>query len=67
MPPKKVHDPKCPVPEDQLKTARALKSAIFILQRNSDAFNACVTGKAGETIPLHMGSYGIGVSRLVVH
>lgn len=63
-----LHDPqKCPIPKDRLKTARGIEVGhiFYFATKYSDAFNACVTGKEGETIPLHMGSYGIGVSRLV--
>ena len=63
-----LHDPsKCPIPEDQLKTARGIEVGhiFYFNTKYSDIFKANVVGKEGESVPIHMGSYGIGVSRLV--
>lgn len=63
-----LHDPHiCKVPQDQLKTARGIEVGhiFYFATKYSDPFKASVVGKNGESITLHMGSYGIGVSRLV--
>ena len=63
-----LHDPKkCPIPEHQLKTARGIEVGhIFYFDtKYSDAFKATVVGKDGQSKSIHMGSYGIGVSRLI--
>lgn len=56
-----VHDPS-----QQLKSARGIEVGhIFQLgTKYSEAMNATYTNEQGEEIPLHMGCYGIGVSRL---
>lgn len=63
-----MHDPKkCPVLEKDLKVARGIEVGhIFHFgTKYSDPFNAKVQGPNGEQITAQMGSYGIGVSRLV--
>jgi prolyl-tRNA synthetase len=63
-----VHDPtKCPVPADELITARGIEiGQIFHFgAKYSEPLGALVAGPDGEMLPLQMGSYGIGVSRLV--
>ena len=57
----------CPVPAEQLATARGIEVGhIFHFgTKYSKPLGAVVTGPNGETITLEMGSYGIGVSRLV--
>jgi prolyl-tRNA synthetase len=62
------HDPKaCPIPKDQLVEARGIEVGhiFYFGTKYSKPLNATVTGPNGETIPVEMGSYGIGVSRLV--
>src|SRR5438105_10596952 len=62
-----MHDPaKCPLPADQLVTARGIEVGhIFNFgTKYSKPMNAVVTGPGGESVPVEMGSYGIGVSRL---
>ncbi len=62
------HDPaNCPVPEDQLRTARGIEVGhiFYFGTKYSKAMNAVVTGLGGEPMVVEMGSYGIGVSRLV--
>ena len=58
---------KCPLPPERLKTARGIEVGhiFYFATKYSEAFKACVTGKEGEDTLVHMGSYGIGVSRLV--
>ncbi|MEN8236087.1 MAG: proline--tRNA ligase [Pseudomonadota bacterium] len=63
-----LHDPKtCPVPEDQLKTARGIEVGhiFYFGTKYAEPMNAHVSNQDGERVPVHMGSYGIGVSRLV--
>ena len=63
-----LHDPAtCSVPESQLKTARGIEVGhIFYFDtKYSDALKATVAGTDGKPVSIHMGSYGIGVSRLV--
>lgn len=62
------HDPSsCPVPESDLRTAKGIEVGhiFYFGTKYSHAFNAQVTGPDGTFITPHMGSYGIGVSRLV--
>jgi prolyl-tRNA synthetase len=62
------HDPKaCPVPADQLVTARGIEVGhiFYFGAKYSKPLGAVVTDAAGASVPLEMGSYGIGVSRLV--
>ena len=62
------HDPKtCPIPKEQLVEARGIEVGhIFYFGTTySKPLNATVTGPNGETVAVEMGSYGIGVSRLV--
>jgi prolyl-tRNA synthetase len=62
------HDPKtCPVPVQQLVTARGIEVGhiFYFGTKYSAPMGAHVTGPGGEQVPVEMGSYGIGVSRLV--
>jgi prolyl-tRNA synthetase len=62
------HDPTtCPVPQDRLKRARGIEIGhiFYFGTKYSKAMNAVVTNAEGELVPVEMGSYGIGVSRLV--
>ena len=61
------HDPaSCPIPETELVTARGLEVGhIFHFgDKYSRPMQALVTRPDGAAVPLQMGSYGIGVSRL---
>lgn len=63
-----LHKPKeCPVPEAQLKQARGIEVGhiFYFGTKYSEAFNMKVSGPTGDMIIPHMGSYGIGISRLV--
>lgn len=63
-----MHDPEtCPVPEDRLKKARGIEIGhiFYFGTKYSEPFGAKVTGPDGSQVLLEMGSYGIGVSRLV--
>jgi prolyl-tRNA synthetase len=58
---------KCPLPEAQLRTARGIEVGhIFLLGRKyTDAMNVDVTGPDSKPLRVEMGTYGIGVSRLL--
>ena len=58
---------KCPVPADRLKSARGIEVGhiFYFGTKYSKAMNLSVVGADGESIIPEMGSYGIGVSRLV--
>ncbi len=63
-----VHDPeKCPVQPEQLVTARGIEvgQIFYFGSKYSKPMGAVVAGPNGEEVALEMGSYGIGVSRLV--
>ena len=63
-----VHDPaKCPVPEADLVSARGIEvGQVFNFgTKYSKPMGAVVSLADGSNVPLEMGSYGIGVSRLV--
>ena len=63
-----IHDPaKCPMPADQLVTARGIEvgQTFYFGTKYSVPMGAVVSLADGTTVPLEMGSYGIGVSRLV--
>jgi prolyl-tRNA synthetase len=62
------HDPaSCPVPADRLRTGRGIEvgQIFYFGTKYSKPMGAVVTGPDGQEIPVEMGSYGIGVSRLV--
>jgi prolyl-tRNA synthetase len=63
-----MHDPaKCPVPASELVTARGIEVGhVFNFgAKYSAPMGAVVSLADGTAVPLEMGSYGIGVSRLV--
>jgi prolyl-tRNA synthetase len=63
-----MHDAAtCPVPPDELETRRGIEVGhIFYFGDNySKPLGATVSTPDGEQVAVHMGSYGIGVSRLV--
>ena len=62
------HDPdNCPVAPENLRTAKGIEVGhiFFFGTKYSESMNAKVAGPDGKLIPVEMGSYGIGVSRLV--
>lgn len=62
------HDPaKCTVPENQLKTATSIEvgHVFYFGTKYSLPLGAVVTDAQGRQVPVEMGSYGIGVSRLI--
>ncbi len=63
-----MHDAaKCPLPAEKLVTARGIEVGhiFYFGTKYSKPMNAVVAGPSGESIAVEMGSYGIGVSRLV--
>lgn len=55
------------VPEDRRRTARGIEvgQIFYFGTKYSDAMGATVQGPDGKPTPVHMGSHGIGVSRLL--
>ena len=63
-----MHDPSsCDVPAEKLRSGRGIEIGhiFFFGTKYSKAMGATVTGADGKEVPVQMGSYGIGVSRLV--
>lgn len=62
------HDPdNCPIPAERLKQARGIEVGhiFYFGTKYSEPMGATITDNSGTNIPVHMGAYGIGVSRLV--
>ena len=62
------HKPEsCPIPKDQLVEARGIEVGhiFYFGTKYSKPLGATVAGPNGEIVTVEMGSYGIGVSRLV--
>ena len=62
------HDPtSCPIPESQLLTTRGIEVGhiFYFGTQYSAPLKASVQAPDGQNVPVEMGSYGIGVSRLV--
>jgi prolyl-tRNA synthetase len=57
----------CPVPAEKLMARRGIEVGhiFYFGTKYSEAMGAQVIGPAGEPVTVHMGSYGVGVSRLV--
>jgi len=55
------------IPEERRRTARGIEvgQIFYFGTKYSDAMNAVVVAENGERVPVHMGSHGIGVSRLI--
>jgi len=55
------------VPEGRKRTARGIEvgQIFYFGTKYSDTMKATVSGPDGKPVPLHMGSHGIGVSRLI--
>jgi prolyl-tRNA synthetase len=63
-----IHKPEaCPVPSERLIATRGIEvgQTFYFGTKYSVPMGAVVAGPNGEEVPLEMGSYGIGVSRLV--
>jgi prolyl-tRNA synthetase len=62
------HDPAaCPVPAERLRTGRGIEVGhiFYFGKKYSEPMGARVSRPGGEPVAVEMGSYGIGVSRLV--
>jgi len=62
-----LHDEeKCPIPKEQLQISKGIEVGhiFYFGTKYSEKLGAYVQNNKGENIPVHMGSYGIGVSRL---
>jgi len=62
------HDEKnCPIPNNELKVSKGIEVGhiFYFGTKYSKKLNAYVQDNSGKNSPVHMGSYGIGVSRLV--
>ena len=57
----------CPVKKENLKISKGIEVGhiFYFGTKYSEKLNAYVQDQNGKKIPVHMGSYGIGVSRLV--
>lgn len=57
----------CPIGEDRLRLSKGIEVGhiFYFGTKYSDSMGALVTDPNGEKVPVEMGSYGIGVSRLV--
>ncbi|VAX08469.1 Prolyl-tRNA synthetase, bacterial type [hydrothermal vent metagenome] len=57
----------CPVAAEDLRRAKGIEVGhiFFFGTKYSESMNAKVTGPDGNLVPVEMGSYGVGVSRLV--
>jgi prolyl-tRNA synthetase len=57
----------CPVPAERLRTGRGIEVGhiFYFGTKYSKPMGATVMGPDGQEVPVEMGSYGIGVSRLV--
>ncbi len=55
------------IPEERRRTSRAIEvgQIFYFGTKYSDAMGATVSNNQGEQVPVHMGSHGIGVSRLL--
>jgi prolyl-tRNA synthetase len=63
-----MHDAEnCPVAADDLMSLRGIEIGhiFYFGTKYSETMGATVSGPDGKPVPVHMGSYGIGVSRLV--
>ena len=65
-----THDPAkftTQVPEERRREARGIEvgQIFYFGTKYSDAMNATVQDAGGAQVPIHMGSHGIGVSRLL--
>ena len=63
-----LHDEsKCPIPKNQLKISKGIEVGhiFYFGTKYSEKLGAYVHNNKGEKVAVHMGSYGIGISRLV--
>ena len=63
-----LHDEnKCPIKKEQLKISKGIEVGhiFYFGTKYSESLGAYVQNNKGENMAVHMGSYGIGISRLV--
>lgn len=63
-----LHIPaQCPIPGEQLRTARGIEvgQVFFLGNKYTKAMGVTITGADGKEVTPEMGCYGIGVSRLL--
>ena len=63
-----LHDEnKCPIKKEQLKISKGIEVGhiFYFGTKYSESLGAYVQNNKGEKVSVHMGSYGIGISRLV--
>ena len=60
-------DENCPIEKDKLKISKGIEVGhiFYFGTKYSEALGAYIQNNEGKKIPVHMGSYGIGISRLV--
>jgi len=61
------NDQDCPIPKKDLKISKGIEVGhiFYFGTKYSEKLNAYVQDQNGKRVAVHMGSYGIGVSRLV--
>ncbi len=61
------HTKTCPIPQEQLSLSKGIEIGhiFYFGNKYTKPMNAKVTTQDGKNVNIHMGSYGIGVSRLV--
>ena len=61
------NEEECPISRDQLKVSKGIEVGhiFYFGTKYSQKLGAFVQNKQGDKVAVHMGSYGIGVSRLV--
>ena len=61
------NEKECPISKDQLKISKGIEVGhiFYFGTKYSEKLGAYVQNNEGKNIPVHMGSYGIGISRLV--
>ncbi|WP_339046504.1 proline--tRNA ligase [Candidatus Mesenet endosymbiont of Agriotes lineatus] len=63
-----MYDPKkCPISFENLSKSKGIEVGhiFYFGDKYSSPMNAKISLESGENVPIHMGSYGIGISRLV--
>ena len=57
----------CPIPKENLKISKGIEVGhiFYFGTKYSEKLGALIQDQNGNNLPVHMGSYGIGVSRLV--
>ncbi len=61
------NEKECPIKKENLKISKGIEVGhiFYFGTKYSEKLNAYIQDKKGNNTPVHMGSYGIGVSRLV--